>query len=215
MIITFGSQKGGVGKTTLAVAFSNYLRLYTDLKVNVLDFDFQKSFYNKWKDDEFLNEESLYDVVLIDESNIHLTNDDDILEEMRNSDEIFLFDIAGNIQKEYSKVIYYSNFIVVPFSYSDVTIDSTLFFTNMCRLLEIQGNLIFVRNNVDKNRIYINQPEMDVEFKRQGILLDNSVYKRNCLLTITTRKLNYEQKLAVKEVFEELIYNIKNYESSN
>ena len=144
-----------------------------------------------------------------------MTNDNDILEEMRNSDEIFLFDIAGNIQKEYSKVIYYSNFIVVPFSYSDVTIDSTLFFTNMCRLLEIQGNLIFVRNNVDKNRIYINQPEMDVEFKRQGILLDNSVYKRNCLLTITTRKLNYEQKLAVKEVFEELIYNIKNYESSN
>ena len=48
MIITFGTQKGGAGKTTLAIAFANYLALQ-DKKINVFDFDFQKSFYHKWE----------------------------------------------------------------------------------------------------------------------------------------------------------------------
>ncbi len=33
MIIIFGTQKGGVGKTTLA----NYISLFPDKKVNVID----------------------------------------------------------------------------------------------------------------------------------------------------------------------------------
>lgn len=213
MIITFGTQKGGVGKTTLAIAFANYISLHTDYKINVLDFDFQKSFFQKWKDDEMLKGDYLYDVVLVDEANEALTNDDDFLKQLRDSEEIFLFDIAGNIQKKYSKVLKYSNFIVVPFSYSDVTINSTLVFVNLCKILEIEGEMLFVRNNVDKNGKYLNQIEMDLELRQHGKLLDNSVFKRNCLQTITTKKLTSEQKLAVKSFFDELIFNIREYGS--
>ena len=39
MIITFATQKGGVGKTTLAVAFANYLTITKKEKVKVFDFD--------------------------------------------------------------------------------------------------------------------------------------------------------------------------------
>ena len=46
MIITFATQKGGAGKTTLAIAFANYLSGLTERKLNVFDFDYQKSFYN-------------------------------------------------------------------------------------------------------------------------------------------------------------------------
>lgn len=213
MIITFGTQKGGVGKTTLAIAFANYISLHTDYKISVLDFDFQKSFFQKWKDDEMLKGDYLYDVVLVDEANEALTNDDDLLKQLRDSEEIFLFDIAGNIQKKYSKVLKYSNFIVVPFSYSDVTINSTLVFVNLCKILEIEGKMLFVRNNVDKNGKYLNQIEMDLELQQHGKLLDNSVFKRNCLQTITTKKLTSEQKLAVKSFFDELIFNIREYGS--
>lgn len=213
MIITFGTQKGGVGKTTLAIAFANYISLHTDYKISVLDFDFQKSFFQKWKDDEMLKGDYLYDVVLVDEANEALTNDDELLKQLRDSEEIFLFDIAGNIQKKYSKVLKYSNFIVVPFSYSDVTINSTLVFVNLCKILEIEGEMLFVRNNVDKNGKYLNQIEMDLELQQHGKLLDNSVFKRNCLQTITTKKLTSEQKLAVKSFFDELIFNIREYGS--
>ena len=53
MIITFATQKGGTGKTTLAIAFANYISALSERKLNVFDFDYQKSFYYKWKDDEF------------------------------------------------------------------------------------------------------------------------------------------------------------------
>ena len=52
MIITFATQKGGAGKTTLAIAFANYLSIVSERSIKVYDFDFQKSFYSKWLDDE-------------------------------------------------------------------------------------------------------------------------------------------------------------------
>ena len=35
MIVTFAQQKGGVGKTTLAIAFANYLTLHHKKTVKV------------------------------------------------------------------------------------------------------------------------------------------------------------------------------------
>lgn len=43
MIITFGTQKGGAGKTTLAIAFANYLA-QQGKTINVFDFDFRNRF---------------------------------------------------------------------------------------------------------------------------------------------------------------------------
>ena len=46
---------------------------------------------------------------------------------------------------------------------------------------------------------------MDEEITKYGILIENPVLKRNCLQTIDTRKLTYEQKYAVKKPFNEII----------
>ena len=67
MIITFATQKGGTGKTTLAIAFANYISTISDRNINVFDFDYQKSFYQKWKEDEELDLPKLYDVETIGE----------------------------------------------------------------------------------------------------------------------------------------------------
>ena len=67
MIITFATQKGGTGKTTLAIAFANYISVSSKRKINVFDFDFQKSFYHKWKEDELMDIPKLYDVEIIEE----------------------------------------------------------------------------------------------------------------------------------------------------
>ena len=47
MIILFANQKGGVGKSTLSVLFSNYLTLAKNRPVKVYNMDFQRSLYNK------------------------------------------------------------------------------------------------------------------------------------------------------------------------
>ncbi|MGV4415504.1 ParA family protein [Chryseobacterium capnotolerans] len=210
MIITFATQKGGTGKTTLAIAFANYISVNSKRKVNVFDFDFQKSFYHKWKEDELLDIPKLYDVEIIDEENEQPFSDFETLIELKESEEINIFDLAGTLDVKYSDLLIYSDFIVIPFEYSNVSAKSTLVFINFLGLLESQAERIFIRSKYDKGYKYLNQDGMDTEISRYGILLKSPVFKRNCLQILDTRKLTYEQKYAVKNPFVELIDHINN-----
>ncbi|MFL9835800.1 ParA family protein [Chryseobacterium terrae] len=204
MIITFGTQKGGTGKTTLAIAFANYIAMSSERNVNVFDFDFQKSFYHKWKEDELLEIPKLYDVEIIDEENKQPFSDFEHLIEMKESEDVNVFDLAGTLDAKYSDLLIYSDFIVIPFEYSNVSAKSTLVFINFLGLLESQAERIFIRSKYDKGYKYQNQEGMDSEISKYGLLLKSPVFKRNCLQTIDTRKLTYEQKYAVKNSFLEL-----------
>lgn len=208
MIITFGTQKGGTGKTTLAIAFANYISGVSERKVNVFDFDFQKSFYHKWVEDEESELPKLYEVKIIDDDNELPFSDFEHLIEMKESKEVNVFDLAGTLDARYSDLLIYSDFIVIPFEYSNVSAKSTLVFINFLGLLESQAERIFIRSKYDKGYKYQNQQGMDAEISKYGILLKNPVFKRNCLQTIDTRKLTYEQKYAVKHPFNELIDHI-------
>jgi chromosome partitioning protein len=205
MIITFATQKGGTGKTTLAIAFANYLSMISERKINVFDFDYQKSFYHKWKEDEELEIPKLYDVEIIGEDEKQPFSDFETIINLKENDEINLFDLAGTLDEKYSDLLIYSDFIIIPFEYSDVSAKSTLVFINVLGQLESQAERVFIRSKYDKGFRYLNQEEMDTEIKRYGELLENPVFKRNCLQTICTRTLSYEQKYAVKNSFNEII----------
>lgn len=207
MIITFATQKGGTGKTTLAIAFANYISATSDRKINVFDFDYQKSFYHKWKEDEILDIPKLYDVEIIGDQ-VQPFSDFETIINLKESDEINLFDLAGTLDVKYSDLLIYSDFIVIPFEYSDVSAKSTLIFVNMLGLLESEAERIFIRSKYDKGYKYLNQLGMDAEIEKYGILLKSAVFKRNCLQTLDTRKLTYPQKYAVKKAFGELIEHI-------
>lgn len=210
MIITFATQKGGTGKTTLAIAFANYISVSSKRKINVFDFDFQKSFYHKWKEDELMDIPKLYDVEIIEEENEQPFTDFETLINLKESEDINLFDLAGTLDVKYSDLLIYSDFIVIPFEYSNVSVKSTLVFINFLGLMESQAERVFIRSKYDKGYKYLNQESMDAEIRKYGTLLKSPVFKRNCLQTIDTRKLNYEQKYAVKNSFTELIDHINN-----
>lgn len=209
MIITFATQKGGAGKTTLAIAFANYLSTVSQRKIKVYDFDFQKSFYTKWKDDEESELPKLYEVEVIgDDDEKPPFRDLEEIIELKDSEDIYLFDLAGTLDQKYSDVLIYSDFIIIPFEYSDVSVKSTLVFKNLLGLLESEAQRIFIRSKYDKGYNYLNQKEMDEEIQKYGVLIENPVFKRNCLQSIDTRKLYYEQKNAVKRPFNEIIEKI-------
>lgn len=210
MIITFATQKGGTGKTTLAIAFANYISVSSKRKINVFDFDFQKSFYHKWKEDELMDIPKLYDVEIIEEENEQPFTDFETLIGLKESEDINLFDLAGTLDVKYSDLLIYSDFIVIPFEYSNVSVKSTLVFINFLGLMESQAERVVIRSKYDKGYKYLNQESMDAEIRKYGTLLKSPVFKRNCLQTIDTRKLNYEQKYAVKNSFTELIDHINN-----
>ena len=205
MIITFATQKGGTGKTTLAIAFANYISTYSKRKINVFDFDYQKSFYHKWKEDEILDLPKLYDVKIIGEEEEQPFSDFETLINLKESEDINLFDLAGTLDAKYSDLLIYSDFIMIPFEYSDVSAKSTLVFVNFLGLLESQAERVFIRSKYDKGYKYLNQQGMDEEITKYGMLLKSPVFKRNCLQSIDTRKLTYEQKYAVKNPFNEFI----------
>lgn len=207
MIVTFATQKGGVGKTTLAIAFANYLTLVKKEQVHVFDFDFQKSFYQKWIDDNEDQEESkIYNVEII---NFDTDNQNQLdfqqLIDMKSSNTFYLFDLAGTLDERYMDILIYSDFIVIPFEYSDVSTKSTLVFINLLGLIESESERVFIRSRYDKNYNYKNQEGMDEEIQKYGTLLKSPVYKRNELQSINTRKLTYKQKNAVEKTFNELI----------
>jgi chromosome partitioning protein len=207
MIITFATQKGGTGKTTLAIAFANYIAALSDRKINVFDFDYQKSFYNKWKEDELSGLPKLYEVEIAEDEE-QLFSDFEQLISLKESKDINVFDLAGTLDEKYSDLLIYSDVIIIPFEYSDVSVKSTLVFKNVLGMLESEAERIFIRSKYDKGYKYLNQKEMDVEISKYGILIESPVYKRNCLQTIDTRKLTYEQKYAVKNSFNEIIEQI-------
>lgn len=205
MIITFATQKGGTGKTTLAIAFANYISTLSERKINVYDFDYQKSFYYKWKEDEVLEIPKLYNVEIIGEDDEQPFSKFEEIIDMKESEEINLFDLAGTLDVKYSDLLIYSDLIVIPFEYSDVSVKSTLVFINMLGLLESEAERIFIRSKYDKGYKYLNQEAMDKELAKYGMLLPSPVFKRNCLQTINTRSLIGQQKYAVENTFAELI----------
>ena len=205
MIITFATQKGGTGKTTLAIAFANYISAISERNINVFDFDYQKSFYQKWKEDEDLDLPKLYDVETIGEEVEQPFSDFETILDLKDNEDINLFDLAGTLDAKYSDLLIYSDFIIIPFEYSDVSAKSTLVFVSFLGILESQSERIFIRSKYDKGYKYLNQEGMDAEIKKYGTLIKSPVFKRNCLQTIDTRKLTYEQKYAVKNAFNEII----------
>lgn len=205
MIITFGTQKGGTGKTTLAIAFANYLVLQGKT-VNVFDFDFQRSLFNKWKIDEELgNGPKLYEVEAIDAEEESPFSDEETLLEMRESEEIYIFDLAGTLDAKYIDLLTQSNYVIVPFEYSNFSMHSTLVFINLMGQLEGAAELIFVRSRFELNYNYFNKEAMDEQLSCYGYLVQTPILKRNSLQTINTRKLTYEQKKAVRKTFNEIL----------
>jgi chromosome partitioning protein len=150
----------------------------------------------------------IYDVNVIDNDQEKPFSDFETLIKLKESKDINLFDLAGTLDEKYSDLLIYSDIIVIPFEYSDVSAKSTVVFINFLGLIESQAERVFIRSKYDKSYKYLNQEGMDAELKDYGHLLSNSVYKRNILQTINTRKLTYEQRYAVKNPFNELIEHI-------
>ena len=161
MIITFATQKGGAGKTTLAIAFANYVSGISERKIKVYDFDFQKSFYNKWQEDEESENPKIYNVESIGDDDQSPFKDLEEIINLKESEDVYLFDLAGTLDEKYSDILIYSDFIIIPFEYSDISVKSTLVFKNLLGLLESEAERIFIRSKYDKGFRYLNQKEMD------------------------------------------------------
>lgn len=157
IIITFGNQKGGVGKTTLCVTFANYLAK-KGLPVIVIDCDSQESLAQIRESDlkRYPSEEGTipYEVLPLS-----LSKDDALfgfIGNLRKTPCVAIFDSPGNLKQQGLVTLFAnSDYIICPFHYDRTTIPSTATFIAFLQKLKtamtgkMNARLIFVPNKHD------------------------------------------------------------------
>ncbi len=151
MIILFANQKGGVGKSTLAVLFANYLSLVQNKEVVIFDMDNQRSIYNKVQAALVLENKPLYEVEAAEMEQFTTINE--IVREKEGL--ITILDVAGNIENDSLIPIFKGvDLIICPFSYDEFSVGATIDFSEVVRTLNEKANIVFVPNRIKTNVKY-------------------------------------------------------------
>lgn len=158
MVILIGNQKGGAGKSTLCLLLAYYLSKIKQLKVTVLDMDFQASISGKFEKAKILENEPIYEVIASDlkyfPALLELLN--------QNSDEIVLIDLPGKMDDDLLiPVLSSAELIICPFNYDEFSVDSTVLFSLVCREINRKAPLLFVPNRIKATVKYETREEVD------------------------------------------------------
>ena len=155
MVIIFGNQKGGVGKTTLCTLFANHLAMMGK-KTLVVDCDNQQTISEKRKLDLKKSPQAkfLYNVQTFNITNVAYANN--LMPKLRQMDGVVLIDSPGNLsQQGLIPLFVNADHIVCPFQFEPTSVNSTvLFILFIIKLKEkfphMKTQLFFVVNRHDK-----------------------------------------------------------------
>lgn len=147
MIITFANQKGGCGKSSIAVLLGAFLSKMKGSNVIGIDTDKQRSLLGRFNKDKNLIENPLYEVLYykpIDLINLIQRNE---LED----DSYYLVDTPNQLSNESLALIFISDKIIIPYNYSKVSMESTSTFINVLMNIpnmNIKEKLLLVANDI-------------------------------------------------------------------
>lgn len=130
VIVTFANQKGGVGKTTLCIAFANYL-YSKGVRVMVVDCDFQHSIVKRRQSDVKDYGEAFIPYEVVSAKSMRDEETAAMIERLGNdpSIEAVLIDSPGTLLAPgLPLLILNSNVLITPFHYDSLTSPSTLAF---------------------------------------------------------------------------------------
>lgn len=157
-VIVFANQKGGVGKSTLAVMYANHLSGVMNKRVTIWETDVQKSIYDQRKDDILTwGEENMkYDVRYIQLDT--LQNSESMMVDAKETfkNDIVIIDVPGNITDNYiAPLLIYADFIICPYMYETKVLQSTTTFIKVLKKLKkmfpdvMKPKILYVPNNID------------------------------------------------------------------
>lgn len=158
MLILIGNQKGGAGKSTLALLLANYLSGERERRVTVLDMDYQQSLSAKAEKAKILENEPLYEIVPADLG--HFPAMQRKLGKARN--EIILVDLPGKMDDDgLIPVFAAADVVLCPFAFDEFSVDSTLLFAMVLGKINKRAPLIFVPNRIKNTVKYETRAEVE------------------------------------------------------
>lgn len=169
MIIVFGNQKGGCGKTTNCIQFANYLA-YKGKNCVVLDVDFQKSIVDRRNQDlENFDNKPLYEVIDAEMNDVAKT----IADFKEINDGHLLIDLPGRVDDEaLITILQNADVVIVPFRYDRLTMDSTALFIKIMEYYKIKAKIFFLPNNIESSVKYETKEQVKEILKEYGMITD-------------------------------------------
>ncbi|CCY08639.1 putative uncharacterized protein [Porphyromonas sp. CAG:1061] len=218
MLITFANQKGGVGKSSLALLFANWLSSIGE-KVLVIDLDRQGTiYYQRERDKSLMDNQSFNYEVIHYEIDTPTQEIIDTLNQLKidNKDAFILIDAPGNLSENgLVPFLVLADCIICPFQYERKSLDSTGTFIvvlqNLLRHYKTAPKQIFIPNRIrlglgkkDEKEIFAQTEEI---FKQYGDVAP-FIKELQCLARVNSISINREQEKAVEESFKWIKDNI-------
>lgn len=167
MNILIGNQKGGCGKSTLAILLANYLTIVKHHQVTLIDMDYQQSIAQKFEKAKVLENKPLYDVVAAQLAHYPVLQS----AIMQTPNEAVIIDLPGKLDDDGLLPVFSSaDLLICPFSYDEFSFDSTVLFAIVLRKLNAEIPIIFIPNRVKANVRYETMQEVNKQLSKLGIL---------------------------------------------
>lgn len=186
MKIIIANQKGGAGKTTHCILFSNYLVLEKKQEILVLDMDFQSTIKGIWDEDQqnFQNK-GLYEVL-----DIELENSGEIMEQLKNVDGHVVIDLPGKMDDDNLVPVFNdADLVICPFAYDKKTYTATHFFAQVVKHLNPNLPIVFLPNRLKAGVKFDTKEQSQKELKEFGEIApeisDKVAFQRVDTLTIS------------------------------
>lgn len=204
MIVSIGNQKGGVGKTTLAILLSNFLT-ENEKDLLVVDFDFQTSFYSLWEEQKNLHENApKYEVIKKD-----LTQSKEVISMAESIDDGIIFlDLPGKIDDDNLFPLYEkTDLLIIPFSYDKIVFESTMLFTQLVKHIKEDIKILFLPNRIKTGVKYKTKNQIDELFSQFGTVLPK-ISERVCFQRLSVYENTSEMESICEETFNQILNTI-------
>ncbi len=201
MIIVFGNQKGGCGKTTNCIQFANYLA-EKNIELLVLDLDFQRSITDRRQEDlNTYDNEPKYEVI-----ETSLDKLSSLIVDFKTLDKgVLLVDLPGKVDDDaLIPILKEADVIVCPFKYDRLTMDSTGFFIKILQHLQSKAKLLFLPNAIKRSVRYDTKEEIYKILNSCGKVLPE-VPDRVAMERVNTLLLTSDAMEIVSKPYEAII----------
>lgn len=209
MIIAFGNQKGGAGKSTLCALLANYLALEKQVPVLVLDMDVQQSLMTLRNRDAVAQSDSQIEMPYPIER-MPLSEYVKYRKELNQSNVYILMDLPGTLNDAGLKtIIQDADYIICPFRYDFISVVSTLDFTEVVKVYapqKMKNKEIFYVPNIVKAQVTYEQQQKTNSLLSEKGVITSSIPDRVTLQRVKTNALTPDQKDIVESTFS-FIYN--------
>ncbi len=167
MLIIIGNQKGGAGKSTLTLLLANFLTIVKKRRVTVIDMDYQQSLAQKYEKAKILENAEPYEVIAAGLE--HFPSMFTVLRQ--SSEHIVIIDLPGKLDDDgLMPVFAAADLVLCPFSYDELSFDSTILFSVVLKKINKDVPVFFVPNRIKGNVKYETQTEVEHQLIRFGNL---------------------------------------------